>query len=351
MGLAVRLYLFDDPDHMMPMKIINQAHERKGKMKSFTSYCGGLPSPEAANNPLAYKFLECGPHSDFGGPNSGSTACVAIIRGKKLVVANARDSRCVLSRKGQAHNLSKDHKPGLEAEKDRILKASGFIQVGRVNGSLNLAIAIGTQIHRQKTKHPSRKQSEGTWTNGSTPSSVDRFVSKQIAGRTDEGGAAIDPQICPGPLIKPRKLRTLKRCQAQGTSREEPLDEKVQDEGNGTLRCHVTPGTKLHVNNSPLFLGKRARSRPTHTTARKIIKIKVHQEQRPRQKKRAKLPGGKPTKGVAQKLEFDPLRIPQRRVTKAKIRVKIKSPLGISQIRKPRQKLGLPQKAPSSISS
>ncbi|XP_061361487.1 alpha-aminoadipic semialdehyde synthase isoform X1 [Gastrolobium bilobum] len=43
-------------DHMMAMKMIDQAHLRKGKIKSFNSYCGGLPSPEAANNPLAYKF-------------------------------------------------------------------------------------------------------------------------------------------------------------------------------------------------------------------------------------------------------------------------------------------------------
>ncbi|XP_060674765.1 alpha-aminoadipic semialdehyde synthase isoform X2 [Ziziphus jujuba] len=43
-------------DHMMAMKMIDQAHIRKGKVRSFTSYCGGLPSPAAANNPLAYKF-------------------------------------------------------------------------------------------------------------------------------------------------------------------------------------------------------------------------------------------------------------------------------------------------------
>ncbi|XP_048227495.1 alpha-aminoadipic semialdehyde synthase isoform X2 [Ricinus communis] len=43
-------------DHMMAMKMINQAHVRKGRVKSFTSYCGALPSPAAANNPLAYKF-------------------------------------------------------------------------------------------------------------------------------------------------------------------------------------------------------------------------------------------------------------------------------------------------------
>jgi hypothetical protein len=41
---------------MMAMKMINLAHVRKGRIRSFTSYCGGLPSPEAANNPLAYKF-------------------------------------------------------------------------------------------------------------------------------------------------------------------------------------------------------------------------------------------------------------------------------------------------------
>ncbi|XP_057967291.1 alpha-aminoadipic semialdehyde synthase isoform X2 [Malania oleifera] len=43
-------------DHMMAMKMINQAHVRGGRIRSFTSYCGGLPSPAAANNPLAYKF-------------------------------------------------------------------------------------------------------------------------------------------------------------------------------------------------------------------------------------------------------------------------------------------------------
>ncbi|KVH94061.1 LOR/SDH bifunctional enzyme, conserved domain-containing protein, partial [Cynara cardunculus var. scolymus] len=43
-------------DHMMAMKMINQAHARGGKIKSFVSNCGGIPSPSAANNPLAYKF-------------------------------------------------------------------------------------------------------------------------------------------------------------------------------------------------------------------------------------------------------------------------------------------------------
>lgn len=46
----------------------------------------------------------------------------------------------------QAHNLTKDHKPELEDEKCRIHKAGGFVQFGRVNGSLNLTRAIGNVI-------------------------------------------------------------------------------------------------------------------------------------------------------------------------------------------------------------
>ncbi|OMO61549.1 phosphatase 2C (PP2C)-like protein [Corchorus capsularis] len=101
---------------------------------------------------------DAGPHSDFAGPTSGCTACVAIIRNNQLVVANAGDSRCVISRKGQAYNLSRDHKPDLEAEKDRILKAGGFIHAGRVNGSLNLARAIGDMEFKQNKFLPAEKQ-------------------------------------------------------------------------------------------------------------------------------------------------------------------------------------------------
>ncbi|KAL8226221.1 hypothetical protein R6Q57_018778, partial [Mikania cordata] len=43
-------------DHMMAMKMINQAHAKGGKIISFASNCGGIPSPAAANNPFAYKF-------------------------------------------------------------------------------------------------------------------------------------------------------------------------------------------------------------------------------------------------------------------------------------------------------
>ncbi|KAL7618802.1 probable protein phosphatase 2C 60 [Lactuca sativa] len=102
--------------------------------------------------------VEEGPHSNYEGPQCGSTACVAIIRNNQLVVANSGDSRCVISRKGQAYNLSKDHKPDLDAEKERISKAGGFIHCGRVNGTLNLTRAIGDMELKKDKSLPAEKQ-------------------------------------------------------------------------------------------------------------------------------------------------------------------------------------------------
>jgi len=43
-------------DHMSAMKTLQQIKEQGGRILAFTSCCGGLPAPEAANNPLQYKF-------------------------------------------------------------------------------------------------------------------------------------------------------------------------------------------------------------------------------------------------------------------------------------------------------
>lgn len=58
--------------------------------------------------------------------------------------------RCVLSRKGQAIDMSTDHKPEDEQEKARIIKAGGRVTGdGRVNGGLNLSRAIGDHAYKQ----------------------------------------------------------------------------------------------------------------------------------------------------------------------------------------------------------
>jgi protein phosphatase 2C family protein 2/3 len=75
---------------------------------------------------------------------SGCTAISALVTGdNKIIVANAGDSRGVLSVNGVAKPLSFDHKPANETERKRIVAAGGFIEFGRVNGNLALARALG----------------------------------------------------------------------------------------------------------------------------------------------------------------------------------------------------------------
>jgi serine/threonine protein phosphatase PrpC len=74
----------------------------------------------------------------------GCTANVILVEDmKKLYVANAGDSRCVLARGGKAVPLSFDHKPDNDEEKKRIEKAGSQIVEGRVDGNLNLSRSLG----------------------------------------------------------------------------------------------------------------------------------------------------------------------------------------------------------------
>jgi len=43
-------------DHMSAKKIIDEVHSKGGKIVKFTSYCGGLPAPDANDNPFGYKL-------------------------------------------------------------------------------------------------------------------------------------------------------------------------------------------------------------------------------------------------------------------------------------------------------
>ncbi|TPX72330.1 hypothetical protein SpCBS45565_g00601 [Spizellomyces sp. 'palustris'] len=57
-GVTVFNEIGVDPgiDHLYAIKTIDEVHAEGGKILSFLSYCGGLPAPEASNNPLGYKF-------------------------------------------------------------------------------------------------------------------------------------------------------------------------------------------------------------------------------------------------------------------------------------------------------
>ncbi|CAI6238301.1 unnamed protein product [Periconia digitata] len=57
-GITVLNEVGVDPgvDHLYAIKKINQVHAQGGKVLEFYSYCGGLPAPECAHNPLGFKF-------------------------------------------------------------------------------------------------------------------------------------------------------------------------------------------------------------------------------------------------------------------------------------------------------
>lgn len=57
-GITVMNEIGMDPgiDHLYAVKMIDEVHKAGGKILSFYSYCGGLPAPEASDNPLGYKF-------------------------------------------------------------------------------------------------------------------------------------------------------------------------------------------------------------------------------------------------------------------------------------------------------
>lgn len=57
-GITILNELGLDPgiDHLSAMKIIDEVHAEQGRILTFESWCGGLPSPASNNNPLGYKF-------------------------------------------------------------------------------------------------------------------------------------------------------------------------------------------------------------------------------------------------------------------------------------------------------
>lgn len=90
---------------------------------------------------------------------SGCTAVAALItREGKIYVANAGDSRTIISVKGEAEALSNDHKPQNDDERARIIAAGGYIEYGRVNGNLALSRALGDFEYKKNPRLPAEAQ-------------------------------------------------------------------------------------------------------------------------------------------------------------------------------------------------
>lgn len=69
-------------DHMTAMKVIDDIHDRGGKVEEFYSLCGALPAPEAADNPLKYKFS----WSPKGVVLASRNSALYLKKGKRVVI-------------------------------------------------------------------------------------------------------------------------------------------------------------------------------------------------------------------------------------------------------------------------
>ncbi|CAI5467791.1 unnamed protein product [Closterium sp. Yama58-4] len=74
---------------------------------------------------------------------SGTTALAVLLLGKALYVANAGDCRAVLCQRGKVVELSRDHRPSCQLERERVYLAGGFIVEDYLNDQLAVTRALG----------------------------------------------------------------------------------------------------------------------------------------------------------------------------------------------------------------
>merc|ERR1712007_8127 len=99
----------------------------------------------------------------MGAIDCGETDKSGIIRPQRLMVSNCGDSRAVLCHNGKAVELSRDHKPELHSEKDRIGQAGGEVlrhgPCYRIDGyGLNLSRALGDFHYKSRADLPREEQ-------------------------------------------------------------------------------------------------------------------------------------------------------------------------------------------------
>ncbi|XP_014246199.1 protein phosphatase 1B-like isoform X2 [Cimex lectularius] len=87
--------------------------------------------------------LRAKPEFACGQDKAGSTAVCALVSPRQVYIANCGDSRAVICRSGVPSFSTRDHKPMLPSEKERITKAGGTVMIQRVNGSLAVSRALG----------------------------------------------------------------------------------------------------------------------------------------------------------------------------------------------------------------
>ena len=148
-GSEVAQYVSDKlPDIIKALLFEKPKQWEELMIKAFSTMDNNISQEEGRKN-LAELFKKAS-HDEFSPTTEadvykhvGCTACVALVADGQIIVANAGDSRCVMCKGKEAVDLSEDHKPNNEKEKQRIINAKGFVEDNRVNGVLNLSRSLG----------------------------------------------------------------------------------------------------------------------------------------------------------------------------------------------------------------
>ncbi len=73
-------------DHMSAMRVFHDVWERGGEIVEFRSFCGGLPAPEANDNPFGYKFS----WSPYGVLLAGKNSASYLEEGRRIDVPSEK---------------------------------------------------------------------------------------------------------------------------------------------------------------------------------------------------------------------------------------------------------------------
>lgn len=85
---------------------------------------------------------------------SGTTALAVVVWDNQLILANAGDSRAVLSQRGRAKQLTVDHRPLQSDESERLKACGGYVcREGLLGGELSVSRALG-DFHLVDLKDP-----------------------------------------------------------------------------------------------------------------------------------------------------------------------------------------------------
>lgn len=171
-----------------------------------------------------------------GNRQDGAAAVTAVVAGRHLYVANVGDCRAVLGTQAdgahglRATRLSVDHKPTLETEKRRVLRAGGSVEhsgVWRVAHPaipMRLAVsrALGDPAFKRRSDRKTQRFSAGrAWLVGQDGSMTTRRGGNGKGGKSEEeeddeseddeesegeGGGASEPLVSPVPTVHCREL-------------------------------------------------------------------------------------------------------------------------------------------------